>query len=148
MAWISITTDDVKTRLAGAEVTALQSAALAAGQTDPLPEIIAQVVDEVRGYVAAAGATLGAAGTIPQKLLSAALAIIRYRICTRLPVKSFLNEDRVRENDAALRLLEKVADRKFLVEEPTVADTEVGGGPGPSFNEKTRTFDGDSQDGI
>lgn len=148
MAWQSLTTDDVKTRLAGAEVAALQSAALASGQTDPIPDIITAVVDEVRGYIAAGGITLGAAGTIPSKLVSAALAIVRYRVCTRLPVKSLLTEDRVRENEAAIRLLERVADGKFAVEEPTTADTEAIGAPSPSFAEKTLTFDRDSQEGL
>ena len=123
MAWIAITPDDVKTRLTGAEVAALKSVALAPGQGDPLDEIIAHVTNEVRGYVAAnVKNTLGAAGTIPAKLLSAALAIIRYRVATRLPTKSLLTEDRVRENDAAIRLLERVADDKFAIEDPITGD--------------------------
>jgi hypothetical protein len=47
MAWISITESDVTSRLAGAEVAALKTAAIASGQTDPVAEIIEQVTDEV-----------------------------------------------------------------------------------------------------
>lgn len=123
MSWQTITSTNVKTRLAGAELTALQTAALATGQTDPLVDVIAQVVDEVRGYISANPKnTLGAAATIPAKLLGAALAIIRYRLATRLPAKSFLTEDRVKENDAAIRLLEQVAANKFAIEDPTSGD--------------------------
>ena len=123
MAWISITATDVKTRLTGSELTALQTVALSAGQTDPLVEIIAQVIDGVRGYISANAAnTLGAAATVPSKLISASLALIRYRLCTRLPVKSLLTEDRVKENEAAIRLLEQVAAGKFAIEDPVSGD--------------------------
>ncbi len=123
MAWSSITAAQVKTRLTGAELAACQTAALAAGQTDPLPEIVTQVVDEVRGYIAGCREnTLGADGTLPSKLQSAALAIIRYRLATRLPVKSLLTEERVEENKAAIRLLEQVAACKFSIEDPNSGD--------------------------
>ncbi len=119
MSWISITESDVQSKLAGAELAALKTAALASGQTNPLTEIIEQVVDEVRGYIGGNRAnTLGAAGTIPQKLLSAALAMIRYRLATRLPVKSMITEDRKAEYDGAIRLLEQVAAGKFSIEDP------------------------------
>lgn len=148
MAWLTISVDDVKTRLTGAELSAVQSAALAEGQTDPLPEIVGQVVDEMRGYMAAGGVTLGESGTIPKKLLGASLAIIRYRLATRLPVKSLLTEQRVAENRDALALLDRVASGRFLVEEPETEDTEVTGSPAPSINPKTRGYSRDDQDGI
>lgn len=116
--WTTLTADDVRTRLAAAELAALQTAALASGQTDPLPEIVAAVTDEVRGYIAANHANeLGVAGAVPPRLVSAALAIIRYRLATRLPVKSLLTEDRVKENEAAIRLLERVAAGQFAIED-------------------------------
>jgi phage gp36-like protein len=124
MSWITITSTDVQTRLTGVELSALQKVALAPGQPDPLDDVISKVVDEVRGYIAANPKnTLGGADTVPQKLLSASLAIIRYRLATRLPVKSILTEDRVKENADAIRLLERVADGKFAVEDPVTGDT-------------------------
>mgnify|MGYP003609792862 CR=1 FL=1 len=123
MSWSTITSTNVKTRLAGAELTALQTAALATGQADPLIEVIADVVDEVRGYISANPKnTLGAAATVPSKLLSATLAIIRYRLATRLPAKAFLTQDRIDENNAAIRLLEQVAANKFAIEDPNSGD--------------------------
>ena len=124
MSWSTITSTNVKTRLAGAELTALQTSALASGQADPLIEVTANVIDEVRGYIAANPKnTLGAASTVPSKLVSATLAIIRYRLATRLPTKAFLTQDRVDENNAAIRLLEQVAAGKFAVEDPSSGDT-------------------------
>ena len=148
MAWQTITTTDVKTRLAGAEVTALQESALAAGQTDPFPEIIDGAVDEVRGYIAASGRILEAGATIPSRLRDTTLALIRHRCATRLPGKTFLTDDRVREYQDAIRLLERVADGKFAVEEAVTADTEVSGAPSPSFADTTRSFTNTDEDGL
>lgn len=124
MSWQTITSDSVLSKLSGAELSAIQTAALGTNQTDPVPGIIAAVVDEVRGYVAAnPDNRLGAEGMVPSKLVSATLALIRYRVCTRLPVKSLLTEDRVREKDDAIRLLERVADGRFAVEDPVTGET-------------------------
>jgi hypothetical protein len=124
MSWLTITVDTLKTRNAGAEVTALQESALGDGQTDPVVEIIQMVTDEVRGYIATANIPLGAGATIPSKLLLAAINRIRFEAATRLPGGSMLDDDRRSANDAAVRLLERVADGKFAVEEPTTEDDE------------------------
>ncbi len=149
MAWITITEADVQTRLTAPELTAVKSIALAPGQAAVLSEIVGQVVDEIRGYVAAYRAnTLGAGTTIPQKLLGAALAMIRYRLATRLPVRSLLTQERVDENSAAIKLLERVADGKFALEEPTTADTETVSSPSPHVTAVDRHFKTEDQDGI
>jgi hypothetical protein len=111
-------------KLSGAELSALQTAALGDGQTDPVPGIVTVVIDEVRGYVAANPRNvLGADGTVPSKLVSAALAIMRHRVCTRLPVKSLLTDERISEKNDAIRLLERTADGKFAIEDPVSGDT-------------------------
>ncbi len=149
MAWVTITSDDVKTRLAGAELTALQTAAKSAGQADPLPEIVTATVDEARGYIASNQAnTLGAGETVPGKLVSCCLAIIRYRLATRLPVRGLLTPQREQEYKDAIRLLERVADGKFAIEEPETEDTELLSGSSPSIEAPTRNFSSDNQDGI
>lgn len=146
--WVEITEADVQTRLAGAELAAYRSAAKATGQIDPLPEIINAVVDEVRGYVAACDRnTLGVGNTIPEKLVSAALAIIRFRLITRLPLS--IGEERKTEYSDALRLLERVSECKFAVEEPTVPDTDdAPAAPTPNLTTRTRNFTADTQDGT
>lgn len=147
MAWISITADDVLTKLAGAELSVFRTAATAVGQADPLPEIIEQVVDEVRGYVAAcARNTLGSAGTIPAKLKSATLAMIRYRLITRLPIS--IKEERKQEYRDALDLLSDVAACRFAVEEPTTATTETLPSPRPRISTPTRRFSSGAQSGA
>lgn len=115
--WQIITSDDVKTRLAGPELAAYSSAALAAGQADPLPAIIAGVAQEVRNGIAQnAQNRLADGSTVPAGALHHALAMIRYRLISRLPVK--ITEERRLEYEDALRWL----GRKPLVEQP---DTEA-----------------------
>lgn len=122
--WITLTEDDLLTRLAGDELIAYREAALAQDQPDPMPETLAAVADEVRGYVAANRANrLGPAGTIPPRLKSAAMDLARYRMATRLPVD--VTDERQAEYRNAIRLLERVAAGDFLVEDP-----DTGASPG------------------
>lgn len=149
MPWISITEDDVKTRLSGPELSAFKSAALASGQGSPLPDIINQVVNEMRGYIAACESNqLGAGTTIPDKLLGATLAMIRYRLATRLPVASLLDENRINENREALRLMERVAACSFRLEEPDSISDEKLAYPKPSFGKRRRHFGRRHEEGI
>ena len=150
MAWTQITETEIRDRLSGPELAAYKSAALAIGQTDPLPGIIAQSVDEVRGYIAAAATVaLGDGVTVPSKLVSATVAIVRWRLITRLPLNSAaLLETRKQEYQDAIRLLEQTAAGKFLVEEPTTAAAEQISVPGPRWSARDRHFTRSTQDGA
>lgn len=149
MSWITIAESDVITKLSGPEIAAMKTAALQAAQSNPLPEVIAQVVKEIRGNVAACERnTLGDGATIPDELLGAAISRIRYELATRLPVASLLTEDRRAANRDALRLLERVAECKFLLVQPTTPTTDEIATPSPSITSRTRNFDRCSQDGI
>lgn len=129
--WIELTEDEVLTRLSGPEVAALKSSALADGQADPLPAIIAGAIREVRGRVAAcASNTLGEGDTIPDELKDHALAIIRYRLCTRLPkMKALLDDLRVKEYEDAMGALRDAAACKFAIEQPDAVSDERVAGP-------------------
>ena len=147
MAWIQIKENDVKTRLAGAEFSAYSTVARSQGQANPLPEIIDQVVDEVRGYIAANKSNrLGAGNTIPQKLLRATLSIIRYQLITRLPVE--INEQRTKEYVNAVALMEQVATGKYAIEEPVEVDAEKIPVPAPYVSAPRRKFRIRDQDGL
>ena len=146
MAWIAVTADNVATRLTDAELTTYTSVSLADG--DPLPGIITQSVDEARGYVGASGKyALGDGQTIPQKLLGAVLALVRYRLIKRLPIP--VDAERTREYDDALKLLARVADGKFDIEEPETPDSETSqSASSPRVTAPERKFTEDTQDGI
>lgn len=145
--WILITTDDVKTRLAGAEYTAYTQKVLAPGQADPLPEITRQVAQEVRGYVAAHKVNvLGSGTTIPEELLAAAVDMVVFRMTTRLglPVK----EDRRTANSQAKTLLSQVARGEFAIVGPETAAVDQVGGPGPGITPKVNVFQPGDADGL
>ena len=125
MAWLTLTSAHVQASLAAAELTALRTTQLAVGQTDPLPEAITRTVGEVRGYVGAhAGGMVGQAGTIPEELLASAVAIARWRLLGRLPVKLMASEQRRQEYDDARALLRDVAAGKFAVSAPANPATD------------------------
>ena len=125
MAWIALTEALVQNRLAAAELTALKSAALAGSQTSAgiLADALGAVTREVRGYVGSCQRnTLGEAGTIPDELESAALALLRRHLFTRLPnMKALFDELRQKELDQAVALLRDVAACKFAIVAPTDA---------------------------
>jgi len=149
MAWITLVEADVVSRLSSPETVALKSAALATGQADPLAEIVSQVVQEVRGYVAANRANqLGAGETIPDRLKSAALALIRWRLVNRLPVKGLLTDERRRELEDAMTLLRDVAAGRFAIDAPATLTDEVESATAPSLTARTRTFTRDDEDGL
>ena len=138
MSWITLTESDVLTRLSGPELSALKTAALGAGQGNPLPEVIAQVVREVRGHVAACDRNrLGEGQTIPDELLGAALNRIRYELVTRLPVASLLTDARREANRDATALLGRVAACQFAIVAPATASAEVLPTPRPRITPRT-----------
>lgn len=112
--WVPVTEQSILSKLSSPELNALRTAATAPGQGDPLGEVIAQVVREVRGHVAACKANrLGPAGTIPDELLGAAINRVRYELATRLPVTTLLTEPRIAANDQANTLLRDTAACRF-----------------------------------
>ena len=134
MSWAALTATEIKTRLSGPELTALQTQALASGQSDPLPDVISQVVEEVRGYVAAGGSPLGTAGTLPPQVRAAAIAIVRWRLGGRLAAGGaagiFQTESRKQEYTDAIAQLKDVAAGRCIVEAPTTTATETFAHPG------------------
>ncbi len=126
MSWISLTEAHVLTKLSAPELAALKTAAIGAAQADPLPEVVAQVVREVRGYVAGCDKnTLGPASTIPDELQGAALNRIRYELATRLPVASLLTDARKESNRDALTLLQRAASCNFAIVPPETAGEQA-----------------------
>lgn len=152
MSWRAITEADILQRLSGDELSALRTAALASGQDDPVDAEISAVTDLVRGYVAANSANvLGAAGTIPERLLAAAVDILAVRIPTRAAGTLIdPNDTRKNANTAAIRLLEQVALGHFSVDVPATGEesTEASASPRPSVYTRTQRFTPTTMDGI
>lgn len=119
MPWKALTFETMQTTLGDAEMEAAREQALAAGQSDPLDEVLENVVAEVRGRVAArAGNTLEADPTlIPPELLQHASYIARWRLLGRLgPGAAFLlTENRRKDYDDAIAALKDVARGDFTI---------------------------------
>lgn len=148
MAWVNISEADLKTRLSGPELAAFRSAALASGQADPIADLIEQNVNKVRGYIAACQRnTLGADGTIPDKLLGTALSLIVLEVMARA-AGIVIDSNDVRRMAAkdATRLLENVARCQFAIEQPTTESSETIQNFEPTFS--GRDFRFKEQDGI
>jgi hypothetical protein len=151
MAWITLSETHILTQLSGPENTAYRNAALAAGQGDPLPGILAQVTREVRARVAACRENrLGAGQTIPDELLGAAIDRARWELITRLPINTpAIIDTRRTANENALALLRDVAACRFSLEQPADISPEITSGrASPSFAPRTLNFGRDKQDGI
>lgn len=136
MSWITLTTDHVERRLSKRELAALLSAARQTDQTDAeiMSEAIGSVTAEVRGYVAACkNNILGSTGTIPDELESAALALLRRYLFTRLPnMGSLYDSIRQKETEDALQRLRDTAACKFAIVPPATAAAENEQASGPS----------------
>lgn len=144
--WIPLTLADIQTRLAGAEVAALQTAALASGQADPSADIIAKVVKECRGRLRNVCA-LEAGETIPDNWAHHCLAIIRYRLYTRLPLAPYLTAPRQREYEDAIEAFRQLGP--ILPDEPVTPDgTSAAGMPSPAISARALQFNAENQDGL
>jgi hypothetical protein len=80
--WITLTEADVLTQLSGAELAAVNAVSLKSGQDAPLPAIMADVSELVRGYCGRQAQ--GSTGTIPVRVKTKAIDIIIPRLFNRL----------------------------------------------------------------
>lgn len=136
MAWRALVLADIETALSAQELTAVRTLALAGGQTDPTTPVIASAMDEVRGYILGSrNITLGAEGTIPDKLIVSAVDIAVWQLVTRFPTKLLATEARRQRYTDAIQRLKDVANNKFRVEIPTVTSTETVGVLVPSISQ-------------
>lgn len=114
MPWIELEEAHLLEALAASELTALRSQQTATDQADPVPEILLRTAGEIQGYVGTRH-SVGQAGTVPDQLLSTAIAIARWRLLGRLPVRTLATESRRQEYDDAIAQLRDVAAGKFAL---------------------------------
>ena len=122
--WRELTEADVLGVLNATETSVYQTAV--AGETqDVLADIIGQVVNHCRGYIADNPANKLAEGvTLPGRVIRPALHLIRKDVLTRLDLE--VSEDRRKDAAEAIRFFERVADGKVQVELPTGATDDRG----------------------
>lgn len=150
--WIALTEEKLLTRISGPELAAFRSVALADGQADPVQGLFDAITRKVRSRVAACTQNkLGPEGTIPDEILSDALALCVMDIMTR-PAGTVIdpNDARTKAATQAEQNLRDVASCKIMIEQPPTNEesTEVIGAPSPSFGERRRYFTRRNQEGT
>ena len=139
MAWTSITAATLLSRVSGPEKTALETAALATGQTGVLDDIAAMVRADWRGGLRLVTAVDTDATKLPPELLVHVLADFRYRAFTRLPgMRSLLDEARVREWERAMKARDSLAKNSY---EAPGSPEESDNVAVPSITVPTHTLD-------
>jgi len=117
MAWRAITEADILTQLSASELASIKSTSRG---SDPVPPLLAAMAERVRGSVAANRSNImGAEGTIPERLMSAAVSLLVIQLyAANAGLLVDLNETRKDAAKSAERMLERVADGKYAVELP------------------------------
>ncbi|MBU98254.1 MAG: hypothetical protein CL429_04080 [Acidimicrobiaceae bacterium] len=123
MAWVTITSTDLETRLSGPELDALKTFSRATGQGDPTNSVIALALAEVRGYIQEADR--GSDSTlIPLELKDAAIIFTIEKLAGRVSGGALvMDEARERSYDLALQRLRDVAAGKFYISKNAAAST-------------------------
>lgn len=147
MSWNTLTEADALTVVNAPTLAAARTAAVQDGQADPLPLVITQVVDQVRGSVGASGKyILGPAGTIPSKLAAAALDLLAVRLLGRLDLE--ISEAKQKLYASAEATLRAVAKGEFDIEEPEIPSEEPSSAPRPRITPRSRSFRRQDGDGV
>lgn len=130
MSWITITADDIDDTKLAPLVAVLRSAALAEGQGDPVPELLATVVQRVRLEIAAGGHVVSAdAAKVPPSLKRLVARWAVWDAKGRLEQEPSEQEKTDHRDDLAF--LRRIAAGDLGVEMPDDPVTpQVTGGPG------------------
>ena len=126
MAWRAITESDILTQLSKTELETIRSQA----ESDPVPAAVSSMMEHVRGSVAAhASNVMGAEGTIPERLMAAAVSLLVVRLyAANAGMLIDLDKTRAEAAKSAERLLERVSEGKFAVELPGPVGTSAEDG--------------------
>lgn len=152
MSWIEITEDDVWSSMTSAEVNAVRTKLLTAGQSDPLLKIIEQVTLECRTAVKSCSDNVlsEVISEIPAGMVYHGVAIIRYRALSRFGlVIEHGGDSRLEEYRAARSYLKDVAKCVVKVDRAGAAENEAAPkGMSPKIKARGRRFSRGQQEGI
>lgn len=120
VAWTTVVLADLNNYLVGAQVNAVNTAALAAGQADRFTEVQLSVVNRIRNKIeSCANNRLSATLlTVPPSLKQGACLLIIQALQTSIPALK-LSEDQVRLIETFESDLTAIAKCDLKVEEPT-----------------------------
>ena len=118
--WITITTANLQDSRAATMIAAVQTTALASGQSDPVPNIIASVCGEVRGAIGFSGKyqVSATASTVPPNLKDMTVQKIIRMAIRRLNQGALLTEDDRQEERVYESRLNLIREGRYPVDLP------------------------------
>lgn len=149
-AWITITAADLNDYMVAAQVSALRTAALGSGQTDPFGRVMPDIVERIRLKIQSCPSNRlsATAQTIPPELKWAACYLILEALQVRIPSLK-LTEDQKNQVDRAVTQLDRIADCKDRVSEPDDPESEASvPANSPNITGKTLSYSRTNQEGI
>jgi hypothetical protein len=149
--WFTISAGDLNDHKVAELVDALRQEALAAGQTDPMPRIIAEVTNEVRNAIAFSGRYVLDATTtaIPNGLKEIAVKKVVRVMKGRL--QQALDKDEERDADTYESRLKALVKGEWPVDEADVPLNPLpvqGASASPRITPKCRRFTRADQEGV
>lgn len=149
--WFTISAGDLNDRKVAELVTALREEALAVGQTDPMPRIIADVTNEIRDAIGFSGRyTLDAnPAALPNGLKEIAVKKVVRDMKGRL--QQALDKDEETDAEIYEARLKALVKGEWPVGDP---DTPLSPAPvqtasaSPRIKTKVRAFSRDNQEGV
>lgn len=152
MSWETISVRDLEDARHAELVDAVRRKALAVNQPDPLPKLIQDTIDEIRGCIGFKSAALldSDVAKIARNLKPLAIDKIARRMVAR--IGRSLSDSERDEEKVYQRRLEDLKNGEWPVDAPdTATATETAAQPRrqvPSIAERDRTFSRGNQDGI
>ena len=151
VAWVTIEVADLNDYLVGAQVDAVNSAALAEGQGDRFTNVMTNAVNSVRTKIETCTRNRVSATplSVPPSLVEHTCMIIIDALQGSIPGLA-LTEDQVRRINRLRDELDKVAKCDLAVEQPTdpLDPPNAQGNVLPSVDKKVRTYRPEDQDGL
>lgn len=149
-AWIVIAATDLDDYLVGAQMTALRSSALAAGQADPFTAVMHDRANYVRNRLAGRVRISETDYAVPPELKGQTCLLIVEAMQGRLPVLK-LTEDQRRQVERAYRDLDIAGTVDLPISEPDdpiEADVQQGATNASIVSKPTRVFTRDDMQGL
>lgn len=124
--WITVSEEDLNDYLVAAQMNALRTAALAVGQSDPFENIMPAIAQRMRLKIAscARNRLSATANSIPPELKWIAAYLIIEAMQGRIPSLR-LSDDQKTQISEAKKQLDRIADCKDVVSEPTDPEESV-----------------------
>jgi len=132
VAWVPIVLEDLNNYLVGAQVAAINTAAMAAGQVDRFPRVMTDVTQRIRLKIESCvnNRISSTALTIPPSLRGGACLLIIQGMQASIPALK-LTQDQKDQIETFQKDLDLIANCKLSIEIPTdplePGDAQVGG---------------------